>query len=146
MVVQAARGRMPAYVDTGLNVVHVDDVAAGHVQAFDRGRPGRRYVLGGEDMSLRSILGEVARSTGRKPPRWRIPHEAVLPVAHVAEAWARLARGGEPFVTVDGVRLAQKRMYFSSRRAAEELGYRPRPAREAIRDAVAWFRDNGYLA
>lgn len=143
-ILDAARGRMPAFVDTGLCVVHVDDVAEGHVLAYRRGRRGRRYVLGGENMSLKSILAEVAALTGRRAPRLKLPHGLVLPVAHVAEAWARLS-GHSPTITVDGVRLARHHMYFSSRRAETELGYRARPAREALADAIQWFRDNGYL-
>jgi dihydroflavonol-4-reductase len=146
MIVEAAAGRMPAYVDTGLNIVHVDDVAAGHLLAFDRGEVGRTYVLGGEDMSLRDILVEIARQTGRPPPRVRLPHGAILPIAHVAEAWVRLVGKGEPFVTVDGVKMARKLMYFSSARAEAELGYRHRPARQALADAIAWFAANGRLA
>ncbi|HET7676137.1 MAG TPA: hopanoid-associated sugar epimerase [Gammaproteobacteria bacterium] len=144
MILDAARGRMPAYVDTGLNIVHVDDVAEGHVLAYRRGAAGRRYILGGEDMSLREILTTVAGLTGRHPPFLRLPHNLVLPVAWIAEAWARLG-GPEPTVTVDGVKLAKKRMYFSHARADNELGYRPRPAVEAIADAVRWFEENGYL-
>ncbi len=145
MIVQAATGGMPAYVDTGLNVVHVDDVAEGHLLAYESGRLGRRYVLGSEDMSLKRILEEVARATSRKAPRWRLPHGVVLPMAYAAEAVTRLVGRGEPFVTVDGARLARKHMYFRSDRARDELGYQPRRAAEAIGDAVAWFRDNGYL-
>ncbi len=144
MVVEAAAGRMPAFVDTGLNVVHVDDVAAGHLAAFERGAVGERYVLGGEDMTLRDILGEIAAITGRRPPRVRLPHGLVLPIAYLAEAWARW-RGGEPFATVDGIRMARARMFFSSQKARDALGYRPRPAVEALADAVEWFRLNGYL-
>lgn len=146
MIVDAASGKMPAYVDTGLNVVHVDDVAEGHLLAFERGVVGERYILGGENLSLREILEEVARLTGGKPPRIRLPHGLVLPIAYLAEAVARLkGDGGEPMVTVDGVRLAKKFMYFRCDKAVTALGYRSRPARQAIADAVAWFRDNGYL-
>ena len=145
MIVQAASGKMPAYVDTGLNVVHVDDVALGHLLAFERGRVGERYILGGEDMSLRQILAEVARLVGRPPPRLRLPHNLVLPIAYVAEAVARVRGKGEPIATVDGVRLARKFMYFKSDKARRELGYGSRPAREAIADAVTWFRAHGYL-
>ncbi len=144
MVLEAAQGRTPAYVDTGLNIVHVDDVARGHLLALERGRVGARYVLGGEDMTLREIFAVVAALTGRPAPRLRVPLAAVLPVAYAAEAWARVS-GREPFVTVDGVRLAARTMYFSSARAERELGYRPRPAVEALRDAVAWFRGRGFL-
>jgi dihydroflavonol-4-reductase len=145
LIVEAAAGRMPAYVDTGLNVVHVGDVAEGHWLAHERGQTGRRYILGGENMSLESILAEVATLVGRKPPKIRLPHGAVLPIAYVAEAIARLTKGSEPMATVDGVRMARKWMFFSNARAETELGYRPRPAREALRDAVAWFGENKYV-
>ena len=144
MILDAARGRMPAFVDTGLCVVHVDDVAEGHVLAFEHGRSGRRYILGGDNMSLKAILAAVAQLTGLRGPWLKLPHAAVLPVAHVAEAWARIS-GQEPSVTVTGAQLARHRMHFSSRRAETELGYRARPAREALADAIEWFRDNGYL-
>ena len=145
MILDAARGRMPAFVDTGLCVVHVDDVAEGHVLAYERGQRGRRYVLGGENLSLQSILGIVAELTGRHAPWLKLPHAAVLPVAYAAEAWARMT-GIAPNVTVDGVKLSRHRMYFSSARAEAELGYRARPAREALADAIQWFRDNGYCS
>ncbi len=145
VIVEAAAGRMPAFVDTGLNVVHVEDVAEGHLLAFDRGRVGERYVLGGRDMTLAEILAVIAPLVGRRPPRVRIPHDLILPLAHAAEAWARLRRKGEPFVTVDGIRMAKKRMFFSSARAESELGYTARPAEHALEDAVAWFKDEGYL-
>ena len=144
MILDAASGRMPAYVDTGLNVVHVDDVAAGHLAAHDRGRPGERYILGGENLSLREILEEVARAAGRRPPRVRLPHSVVLPIAVVSEAWARLT-GGEPIATVDGVKMAKKHMYFRSSKAERDLDYQHRPARDAIHDAVRWFAEQGYL-
>lgn len=145
MIVEAAAGRMPAYVDTGLNVVHVDDVAAGHLAAFERGRVGERYILGGEDMSLRDILAAIARITGGRAPFFSIPHGVILPIAWLAEAWTRLSGGDEPFATVDGIRMARKKMYFRSDKAIRELGYAPRPAIEALSDAIQWFGDNGYL-
>jgi len=145
MIVEAAAGRMPAFVDTGLNVVHVDDVAAGHLLAWRKGKIGERYVLGGENMALADILAAVAALCGRKAPTVRIPHAAILPVAWLAESWTRLTGGSEPFVTVDGIRMARKKMYFSSARAERELGYRARPASDAFADAVAWFREKGYF-
>jgi dihydroflavonol-4-reductase len=145
LIVDAASGRMPAFVDTGLNIVHVDDVAEGHMLAFEKGRIGRRYILGGTNMTLREILEEIALATGRTPPRIRLPHAVVLPVAFVAERLARLLPGFEPVATVESVRMSMKRMYFSSERARRELGYAPRPAREALIDALAWFRSHGYL-
>jgi dihydroflavonol-4-reductase len=143
-VLDAAAGRMPAYVDTGLNIVHVDDVAAGHLLACRHGRVGERYILGGTDMSLKETLGTIADLVGRPPPRWRLPHAALLPVAHAAEAWSRWS-GREPLLTVDGIRLARKHMYFTSARAHAELGYDARPARAALADAIAGFRALGYL-
>jgi len=145
MVMDAAAGRMPAYVDTGLNIVHVDDVAAGHLLAFERGRPGERYILGGQDMSLREILIEIARLTGRKPPRIRLSTSVVLPIAYVAELAARVT-GVPNRVTVEGVRMARKRMFFASDKAARELGYRWRPPAQAFEDAVLWFREQGLLS
>ena len=146
MIVEAAAGRMPAYVETGLNVVHVDDVAKGHWLAYERGEVGRRYILGGDNMSLQAILGEVAALVGRRPPRIKLPHGVVLPIAVVAEALARLGGGKrEPMATVDGVRMACKWMFFSSDRAVGELGYAPRPAADALADAVAWFRGHDYF-
>jgi dihydroflavonol-4-reductase len=144
LILEAARGHMPGYMDTGLNIVHVDDVAAGHLAATEMGRIGERYILGGENMSLEQILAEVAKLVGTRPPRVRVPYALAYPVATGAELVARVT-GREPFVTVDGVRMARKRMYFSSAKACRELGYRPRPARRAIADAVAWFRASGYL-
>lgn len=145
MVLDAARGRVPAFVDTGLNLVHVDDVATGFLLARDRGDIGERYILGGEDMSLKRILAEIARLVGRPAPRVRLPHLATLPVAIAAELWCRLTGGTEPLATVDGVRMATKHMYFSSAKACRELGYAPRPAVEGLRDAIEWFRERGLL-
>jgi len=145
VVLDAAAGRMPAYVDTGLNIVHVDDVAAGELLAAERGTVGERYILGGDDLALVEILTEVARVVGRRPPALKIPYAMILPIAAGAEMMARIT-GREPFTTLDGVRMSRKKMYFSSAKAVRELGYAPRPAREAIADAVGWFAANGYLA
>ena len=144
IVIEAASGRMPAYVDTGLNLVHVDDVASGHLLAWQKGRIGERYILGGQDVLLGDMLGEIARQVGRAPPRVRLPRRLIFPIAYGAEAVARFT-GREPFVTVTGLRLAKDRMFFSSAKAERELGYRARPYREAIADAIAWFRQHGYL-
>lgn len=141
MIRDAARGKMPAFVDTGLNIVHVDDVAAGHLQAFEKGRIGERYILGGEDMSLSEILGQIARLMERRPPRVKLPHNLIMPMAYLVEGWAKLARGKEPMLTVDGLKMAKKKMFFSSDKARAALGYSPRPAAAAIRDAVRWFRE-----
>jgi len=144
MIVDAAAGRMPAYVDTGLNVAHVDDVAEGHLLALERGVVGERYILGGENMTLHEILVAVCGYVGRRPPRIKLPHDLLLPLAYGAEAVARLL-DREPMFTVDEIRMAKKLMFFSCAKAQRDLGYRPRPAVEAIRDAVDWFRAHGYL-
>jgi dihydroflavonol-4-reductase len=144
MVLDAASGRTPAYVDTGLNVVHVDDVAAGHLGAFDRGRIGERYILGGENMSLREILAQICRLAARQPPRIRVPHSALLPIAYASEALARLTGRGTR-VTVEAVRMARKHMYFSSEKAVRELGYHWRPPVVAFEDALIWFGERGML-
>ncbi len=144
IIVEAAAGRMPAYVDTGLNLVHVDDVAAGHLLALQRGRIGERYILGGQDVLLGAMLREIARQTGRAPPKLRLPRRAIFPIAYAAEA-AAFFTGREPFVTTTGLRLAKDRMFFSCAKAERELSYRARPYSEAIAEAIAWFRDHGYL-
>ena len=144
IILDAAAGRTPAYVDTGLNVVHVDDVAAGHVLALKSGTPGQRYILGGTDLSLREILSLVAAQTGRSAPFVRLPHWFARSIAHLSEGWAGLT-GTTPRVTLDGVRMAAKHMYFSSAKASRELGYRARPPTEAIAAAIEWFREHDYL-
>lgn len=144
MVVDAARGRMPAYVDTGLNIVHVDDVAEGHRLAFEHGDIGERYILGSENLTLEEIIDEIAGYAEVRGTRFRLPHNAVLPMAYAAEAWARIS-GREPAFTVDGVRMSRNKMFFTSSKARGALGYAPRPAREALRNAVDWFRQHGYL-
>ena len=145
MVLDAAAGRMPASVDTGLNVVHVDDVAAGHVLALERGRIGQSYILGGHDLDMPDLLAMVDEVMGRPTPRRaRLPHGLLWPVALGMEGAARVF-GIEPLVTREMLAMAKKRMYFSPAKAIVELGYAPRPAREAVADAVAWFRLAGWL-
>jgi dihydroflavonol-4-reductase len=145
IIVEAASGRMPAFVDTGLNLVHVDDVACGHVLALEQGQLGRRYILGGQDVSLRTMLRDIAALVGRKPPALSLPIAPLVPLAWGAEAWGRLT-GREPMLTRDALKMARHHMFFSSARAERELGYRARPYREALADAVAWFRAHGVIA
>lgn len=142
MVRDAARGRIPAYVDTGLNIAHVDDVATGHLLAYARGVVGRRYILGGENLSLQEILTTIADICGRSPPRIKLPRLLVMPVAYISEWWAGLTDGPEPQATVDGLRMSRKKMFFTSNRARQELAYANRPAREALADAIAWFAEH----
>jgi len=144
MIADAASGRMPAYVDTGLNIVHVDDVAQGHLLALDRGRIGERYILGSENMSLAQLFGMVAAQVGRPPPRVKLPVTALWPLALACEGLAQVA-GITPLVTRDHLRMSRKLMYFSSAKAIAELGYAPRPASVAVADAIAWFRANGMV-
>ena len=144
VILDAAAGRMPAYVDTGLNVVHVDDVARGHLLALRFGRRGERYILGGRDLSLREILQLVGEHTGRPAPNLRLPHWAVYPIALLSEGLAKVTKR-EPRVTLDGVRMAKKHMYFSSAKAERELGYSARPPEHAIADAIDWFKSHGYF-
>jgi len=144
IIIEAAAGRMPVYVDTGLNLVHVDDVAAGHLAALEKGRIGQSYILGGQDVLLGDLLREIARLVGRSPPRLRLPRRAIFPIAYGAEAIAHFT-GREPFVTTTGLRLAKDRMFFTSSKAERELGYRARPYGEALAEAIAWFRQKGLL-
>jgi dihydroflavonol-4-reductase len=144
MIRDAAAGRVPAYIDTGLNLVHVDDVAEGHALALERGRIGERYVLGGENLLLKDILAMVAEVVGRRPPRIEIPEGVLWPAAWAMEGLAWLT-GIPPMMTRDHIKMARHRMFYSSAKAMRELGYSPCPVRTAIEDAVAWFRANGML-
>jgi hopanoid-associated sugar epimerase len=144
IVVEAALGRLPAFVDTGLNLVHVDDVAAGHVLAMEKGRIGERYILGGQDASLREMLSVIAELTGRAAPTLNLPRGPLYPLAMAAEVIASVT-GKEPMLTRDSLRMASHHMFFSSAKAERELGYTARPYRAALVDALAWFKAAGYL-
>jgi dihydroflavonol-4-reductase len=144
IVLEAAAGRLPAYVDTGLNLAHVDDVAAGHLAALRNGRIGERYVLGGQNVELRKVLGDIATLVGRPAPRIRLPRRILFPYAYLSEGFAAVT-GREPMATLDSLRMAKYYMYFSSAKAERELGYTARPYREALQDSIAWFRANGRL-
>jgi dihydroflavonol-4-reductase len=136
---------MPAFVDTGLNLVHVDDVAQGHLLALDKGRIGENYILGGEDVSLETMLADIAGMAGRRAPKIKLPRAPLFPLAWGAEALARLT-GKEPMLTADALRMSRYRMFFSSEKARRELGYRARPYARGLEDALAWFGAKGYLA
>ncbi|MGD0191279.1 MAG: hopanoid-associated sugar epimerase [Rhizomicrobium sp.] len=144
IIVEAASGRMPAFVDTGLNLVHVDDVAEGHLLAFEHGKIGQSYVLGGENVSLREMLHIIAGLAGRTPPRVKLPRAPLYPLAYAAEAIAQWT-GKEPFLTVDALKMSSHHMFFSSTKAQSELGYRARPYAKALADALGWFRSAGYV-
>ncbi len=143
IVLDTICGRMPAYVDTGLNIVHVDDVAHGHILAYKAGKPGERYILGGENMSLFQILQTIDEITGKPAKRVRLPHRLLFPVAWTMERLAGVT-GIEPRATVESLRMAKKLMYFTSVKAQNELGYQFRPVRQALQDAIHWFIENGY--
>jgi len=144
MILDAAAGRVPAYIDTGLNIVHVDDVAEGHALALERGRIGERYVLGGENLLLKDLLALVANVVGRRPPRIELPEAVVWPAAWLMEGFARVT-GIPPMMTRDHIKMARHKMFYSSDKAKRELGYASRPVRSAIEDAVSWFRANSML-
>jgi dihydroflavonol-4-reductase len=143
IVVDFLQGKMPAYVDTGLNVVDVRDVAWGHLAACERGRVGERYILGAENMTLRQIFEALAPAAGRNPPAVRIPYAVALAAGAAATAWASVT-GREPRAPLDGVRMARKKMWVTHEKAARELGYAPGPAAAALRRAAEWFKANGY--
>jgi len=143
IIVDAIKGKIPAYVDTGLNIVHVDDVANGHWLAFQHGKIGERYILGGENLSLSQILGLIAEIDGHPSPKIKLSREAIYPIAFCMETLARLT-GCEPRVTIDALRMAKHKMFYSSAKAELELGYTTRPVSIAIADAISWFRSEGY--
>jgi dihydroflavonol-4-reductase len=144
IIVEAASGGMPAFVDTGLNLVHVEDVAQGHLLALDRGRIGENYILGGANVTLEAMLADIAALAGRRPPKIKLPRAPLFPLAYGLEAVARVT-GKEPFLTADALRMSRYRMFFSSAKAEAELGYAARPYRKGLEDALAWFGRNGYL-
>src|SRR5262245_27817004 len=144
ILLDAARGRITAFVDTGLNFAHVDDIAEGHLLAFERGRVGERYILGGENVRLHDLLATVADAAGRRAPRIRLPRLPIFPLAYGAQAFAYVT-GKEPLLTVDALRMSRYHMFFTSAKAERELGYRSRAYQEGVIDALAWFRKAGYL-
>lgn len=145
VIIKAANGEIPAYIKTGLNVVHVDDVARGHLLALEKGVIGERYILGGENLTFKEILELVSKCTNKAAPFFSIPPSVVLPIAYLVQAWASITKSSEPFVTVDGLQMAKQVMYYDSNKAELELGYRSRSAKEAIQDAIKWFGEHGYL-
>jgi dihydroflavonol-4-reductase len=144
VIVDFLNRRMPAYVETTLNMVDVDDVAAGHLLAAEQGRVGERYILGGENLSLKQVLDHLAEASGLPSPRLRIPHGVALSWAYVDVTLARLLPGRVPAATPDKVRISRQGERFDSGKAERELGYTHLPAREALRKSVEWYRANGY--
>ena len=144
IILEAIKGHIPAFVDTGLNLAHVDDVAGGHLAALRYGKTGERYILGGQNVLFSQMLKDIASIVGRRAPWLRLPGRALIPVAFAAEAAAAIT-GREPFITLDGLYMARHRMFFASAKAERELSYHSRPYIEGIQDAVRWFRAAGYL-
>jgi len=145
LIVDFLSGKLPAYVDTGLNLVDVEDVARGHVLAADKGQVGEKYILGHENLTLQQILALLAELSGRPAPRFKVPYALALGVAYADAALARLIPGREPFVPPVGVKLSKKKMFFDPSKAVRELGLPQTPVREALRKAVQWFEENGYV-
>jgi dihydroflavonol-4-reductase len=143
IVLDTLCGRMPAYMSTGLNVAHVDDIAQGHLLAYMHGKTGERYILGGENLHLIQILQAIDEIIGKKIKRMNISMGMMLPVAWIMEKVA-IATNTQPRASVDSIRMAEKKMFFSSEKAIRDLGYKYRPSSEAIQDAVTWFQNNGY--
>lgn len=144
IVLDFLKGAMPAFVDTGLNLVDVEDTAEGHLLAFDQGQPGERYILGAENLTLEQILERLAKISGGKAPRWRIPYAVAYLAGLASTGWANLT-GSEPRAPLDAVRMARKKMFVSADKAKRELGFNPRPVDGALKRAVDWFRANGYV-
>jgi len=134
---------MPAYVNTGLNIVHADDIAEGHLLAYKHGKPGERYILGGENMTLLQILQKIDEIRGKQTRRFGLPVKLMVPAAWLMEKMSTVTKV-EPRATVDSVSMAKKKMFYSSDKAVRELGYRYRPAAAALEDAMNWFQENGY--
>lgn len=145
IIVDFLNGRTPGYVDTGLNIVDVEDVAEGHLLAAERGRAGERYLLGGKNMTLREIFETLARFIGQPAPRWRVPHAVALAAGYVESGVSSLL-GREPRIPLEGVRMAKHKMFADCSKAAHELGFRPRPAEEALQRAAQWYMENGYVS
>jgi dihydroflavonol-4-reductase len=143
IVLDFLRGRIPAFIDTGLNFVDARDVAEGHLLAAERGRIGERYILGAEDLTLQQILERLASLTGKKAPTIRIPYVVALSAAVISTALANVTRQ-QPLAPIEGVRMARKKMFVSHAKATRELGFQPRPIDDALLRAITWFRENGY--
>jgi dihydroflavonol-4-reductase len=144
IVVDFLNGKMPAYVDTGLNVVAVEDVAAGHLLAAEKGRTGERYILGARNMTLKNLLDALSAITGRPAPRLRLPHAVALAAGYADELYSKLA-GREPQIPVDGVKMSRHKMFVESDKAERELGYKPTSVEAALERSVRWYEEHGYI-
>ena len=145
MIVDFLKGRMPAYLETGLNLVHVRDVAQGHLLAEEKGRGGEKYILGNQNLSLSEIFQVLANITGLSAPRVRLPYRPILALSYLDEFWATYVSHKPPRMPVAAVKMAKKFMYFDSGKAVRELGLPQTPVRQALEDAVGWFQEQGYV-
>ena len=145
IIVDFLNGRMPGYVDTGLNFVPVEDCARGHLLAAERGRVGERYILGGRNLTLKQMLDMLSSISGRRGPRWKVPHVLAYAAGYVDAAVSRL-RGREPQIPLEGVRMARHNMFVDASKAERELGFAPGPVEAALERAVSWYGANGYVA
>jgi len=144
IVLDFLKGNLPAYIDTGLNLVDVHDVAVGHFLACEKGRVGERYILGAENLTLSEILQRLAALTGRKAPAARLPYAVAYAAGVVTTALSHFT-GEPPFAPLDAVKMARKKMFVTHAKAARDLGYQPGPVNRALKRAVEWFQDNGYV-
>lgn len=144
MIVDFMKGRMWAYIETGMNLIDVDDVAIGHLRAMERGRVGERYILGNRNLSLREIFEILSRLTGVPAPRVKLPWQAILPLAHLNRWLADYVTHRPPRIPLEGVRMAKYRMHYDCRKALRELDLPQTPVEVALEKAVRWFRDHGY--
>jgi dihydroflavonol-4-reductase len=145
IILDFLNGKMPGYVETGLNFVGVEECAAGHLLAAEKGKVGERYLLGAENLTLKELLDTLAKITGLAAPKWKIPHGVALGVAYVETGFSRLI-GKEPQIPVEGVKIAQHKMFVDASRAQRELGFQPGPVSAALERAVRWYQANGYIS
>ena len=145
IVLDFLKKKFPAYVDTGLNLVDATECARGHIAAFEKARPGERYILGGENLTLKQILDKLGEITGLPSPRVKVPYVVALATGVVDEVVTGRVMGREPRATIDAVRMGKKKMFVSSAKAEQELGWKTVPVDGALRRAADWFRTNGYV-
>ena len=140
IILQVLLKKMPAYVETGLNIVHVDDVAQGHFQALEKGRNGEKYILGGENLEFKNFLDIVCNHANLPMINLKIPKKPLYPIAYLNESFAMIDKNYKPMLTVDGLKMSEHKMFFSSEKAKKNLGYRPRNVNSAIKDSIEWFK------
>ena len=145
IVVDFLKRKFPAYVDTGLNLADVKEVARGHLLAMEKARPGERYILGGQNLTLKQILDKLAGLTGLPSPTMKVPHAVAMGFAVFDQFFTGTIMGKEPRATIDAVKMGRKKMFASSAKAEHELGYKVLPVENALRRAIDWFQTHGYI-